>query len=107
MMPHAPTDSSPRNSAVSGVSFGSTSPKARQPPPPWSPPPPEHPPTAPTRRKKPTKPPSHLHPGLPPPRYTHLRLPRGGRDFFFNDTTTTEISTLSLHDALPTRLNDQ
>ena len=25
----------------------------------------------------------------------------GGGDFFFNDTATTEIYTLSLHDALP------
>ena len=25
----------------------------------------------------------------------------GGRGFFFNDTATTEIYTLSLHDALP------
>ena len=25
----------------------------------------------------------------------------GGWDFFFNDTATTEIYTLSLHDALP------
>src|SRR5256885_13178569 len=27
------------------------------------------------------------------------------RDFFFNDTATTEIYTLSLHDALPISLN--
>src|SRR6266446_4782901 len=31
----------------------------------------------------------------------HLRRRAGGRYFFFNDTATTEIYTLSLHDALP------
>src|SRR3712207_9330511 len=30
-----------------------------------------------------------------------LRTPRSTRFFFFNDTATTEIYTLSLHDALP------
>src|SRR3712207_7648979 len=29
------------------------------------------------------------------------RTPRSSRFFFFNDTATTEIYTLSLHDALP------
>src|SRR3712207_8547445 len=32
--------------------------------------------------------------------YVHERM-RGCRFFFFNDTATTEIYTLSLHDALP------
>src|SRR3984885_1511758 len=39
--------------------------------------------------------------------YTPYQLPviNGlARDFFFNDTATTEIYTLSLHDALPTSL---
>src|SRR2546427_3031653 len=31
----------------------------------------------------------------------HVRLPRTFFFFFFNDTATTEIYTLSLHDALP------
>src|SRR5262244_3793598 len=31
----------------------------------------------------------------------HLRSLGDGDDFFFNDTPTTEIYTLSLHDALP------
>src|SRR2546426_25251 len=30
-----------------------------------------------------------------------LTVPRGADFFFFNDTATTEIYTLSLHDALP------
>ena len=30
----------------------------------------------------------------------------GGGVFFFNDTATTEIYTLSLHDALPISLKD-
>src|ERR1035438_9613339 len=49
----------------------------------------------PDRRPSPSRPPS-LPPGHPPPRLSpkpHL--------FFFNDTATTEIYTLSLHDALP------
>ena len=36
-----------------------------------------------------------------------LFLPAGLLDYFFNDTATTEIYTLSLHDALPIfALND-
>src|SRR6266542_6775152 len=31
----------------------------------------------------------------------HINRPRPARYFFFNDTATTEIYTLSLHDALP------
>src|SRR2546427_10880815 len=33
--------------------------------------------------------------------WAQLRLARGRVFFFFNDTATTEIYTLSLHDALP------
>src|SRR3712207_8283383 len=33
--------------------------------------------------------------------YDHLSVPLGQLVFFFNDTATTEIYTLSLHDALP------
>src|SRR2546426_12073132 len=33
--------------------------------------------------------------------YIHLRSPLSFSFFFFNDTATTEIYTLSLHDALP------
>src|SRR5215813_6399366 len=38
----------------------------------------------------------HHRPALPPVRPNALNL-----SFFFNDTATTEIYTLSLHDALP------
>src|SRR5258708_19046926 len=33
--------------------------------------------------------------------YERIRLPSSSSFFFFNDTATTEIYTLSLHDALP------
>src|SRR5215208_8531446 len=42
--------------------------------------------------------------------YSHLLLVRGCGQlvcFFFNDTATTEIYTLSLHDALPIRRGDE
>src|SRR5256885_4897941 len=40
---------------------------------------------------------------MPPPSYSllRIRLPHFSFFFFFNDTATTEIYTLSLHDALP------
>src|SRR2546422_2236184 len=37
-------------------------------------------------------------------RLLHLHLPSHSSFFFFNDTATTEIYTLSLHDALPISL---
>src|SRR5215469_10812605 len=42
-------------------------------------------------------------PGRPGRSYSHFPVltPKGGGHFFFNDTATTEIYTLSLHDALP------
>src|SRR5574337_501708 len=59
------------------------------PPPTQQPPiPPRHPPPSPPRLK---------HCLLNP----HPRNTRTARLFFFNDTATTEIYTLSLHDALP------
>jgi len=61
-------------------------------PAPAHPPPPHHrtdPPPAPRPRRRPAAP--RAPPGALGPR----------RCFFFNDTATTEIYTLSLHDALP------
>src|SRR2546421_2378441 len=42
-----------------------------------------------------------------PPRPAHARLGAVLRFFFFNDTATTEIYTLSLHDALPIYFRSQ
>src|SRR6267154_5342130 len=40
-------------------------------------------------------------PASPLPVFSRLRLSFSSLFFFFNDTATTEIYTLSLHDALP------
>src|SRR5260370_1190995 len=66
----------------------------RPPPPPQ---PRHHPRTPPPPRAPPPTPPRPR----PPPTRSSTPHPRGALPFFFNDTATTEIYPLSLHDALP------